>query len=588
MAAITAVSFAPLDSPSNAIALPAPVPHPLFHSLLPADHPAATLHALPLLPEWARPSAKVERGGQTLQIEDTLTTLYSTPPKTPDEGKLLVKRVFAELRARVDGKKGRVRQNLLGKRTDYCARSVITPDPRLLIDQVGVPESFTERISYLDRAESCPRSEVLLHQVKVRGRLNWVRDSHLDKLPPQVQRTGVVRRKLRDGDWVLMGRQPSLRRFSLMAHRVKLHKGKTLKINPMVCSAYNADFDGDEMNLHAPQSQRARAQLPGLSIAAQLFSPYDDQLVAQPIQDSKLAGVAAPTQQEWRKDPDEALRNFWERDQQARQQFGNFSIELPIRTGFQQSQPFVRMITAKSKGKQENLEQMDADYLHGPLLERFWENCQAGRLSLAQSKIQTGEVGYLERRLRMATLDMCPHQVPGLSYGKGRTVRDQAGIVVCFGYGLPYRKIASAGVMASQALCEPLTQQTLDSFHNIHGAVTSVAEISSLFTGSHKELKKIYKTLGIEAAREYVARQLKGCVGEDSLSFFEHMEFLANALCYKGEINLIGRRSQHNLCKDPLARASYEEMSRNFALAAAKEETDPIRSFASRAIVGAL
>ena len=180
---------------------------------------------------------------------------------------------------RLKGKEGRFRSNLSGKRVNFSARTVITPDPYLSINQVGVPEMAARELTVPVRINihnlqfmkwllkenfdpSDPERYIpgINYMVRPDGRRvklsdeNW--EFNLERLEPGY----VVERHLMDGDIVLFNRQPSLHRMSMMAHEVRIMKGKTFRINLCVCPPYNADFDGDEMNLHVVQSEEARAE----------------------------------------------------------------------------------------------------------------------------------------------------------------------------------------------------------------------------------------------------------------------------------------------------------------------------------------
>ncbi|MEN3048078.1 MAG: DNA-directed RNA polymerase subunit A' [Candidatus Caldarchaeales archaeon] len=183
-------------------------------------------------------------------------------------------RILKTLAQRLKGKEGRFRLNLSGKRVDFSARTVISPDPNIDIDEVGVPievamqltvpESVTpwnrEKLKQLVRngPYSYPGARYVVRPDKRIIRLKFVQD--LNELAEQLDVGWVVERHLMDGDIVLFNRQPSLHRISIMAHRVKVLPFKTFRLNLMVCTPYNADFDGDEMNLHVPQSEEAQAE----------------------------------------------------------------------------------------------------------------------------------------------------------------------------------------------------------------------------------------------------------------------------------------------------------------------------------------
>ena len=167
-------------------------------------------------------------------------------------------------------KRGRVRGNLMGKRTNHSARTVITPDALLNIDEVGVPAVIAANQTVPDRVTS--RNRQMLRKACIRGpgvlmgaQLIKYEDGRMVSLAMVKERAtvplpigAVVHRHLRDGDVVVMNRQPSLHKESMMGHYARLNThSKTLTLPVLDCTPYNADFDGDEMNLHTPQTERA-------------------------------------------------------------------------------------------------------------------------------------------------------------------------------------------------------------------------------------------------------------------------------------------------------------------------------------------
>jgi len=188
---------------------------------------------------------------------------------------------------RIKSKEGRIRHNLAGKRTNFCSRTVISPDPMLGLNQVGVPNVVARKLTvpetinewnmaYLKKfVENGPNvypgaNYIIRPDGKRKKITEETKEAALEELQPGY----VVERHLMDGDISIFNRQPSLHRMSMMCHRVKVLPYKTLRINPAVCAPYNADFDGDEMNLHIPQTEESRAEAEVLmEVQTQLISP---------------------------------------------------------------------------------------------------------------------------------------------------------------------------------------------------------------------------------------------------------------------------------------------------------------------------
>src|SRR5437867_3010648 len=214
-------------------------------------------------------------------------------------------RALKTLVQRLKGKEGRFRGNLSGKRVDFSARTVVSPDPNLDINEVGVPLDVASRLTIPEKVTAHNMDEMkrlidngpdnypgALYIVRPDGRrvrLEFVTDR---KVVAEAMQPGfVVERHLRDGDIVLFNRQPSLHRMSIMAHRVRVLPYKTFRLNPTVCPPYNADFDGDEMNLHVPQGEEARTEARLLmQVQDQILSPRYGGPIIGAIRDSLTAG----------------------------------------------------------------------------------------------------------------------------------------------------------------------------------------------------------------------------------------------------------------------------------------------------------
>ncbi|HUC38541.1 MAG TPA: DNA-directed RNA polymerase subunit A' [Candidatus Acidoferrum sp.] len=189
-------------------------------------------------------------------------------------------RPLKTLAQRLKGKEGRLRYNLSGKRVNFSARTVICSDSKLTINEVGVPTRIAENLtvpiyatqwnidivkSYLERTEY----PMVLNVISKDGIRKRVSDANREELLKGLVPGFILERQLVDGDLALFNRQPTLHRLSVMAHSVRVLPGKTLRLNTSVAVPYNADFDGDEMNLHVPQSIEAQAE------ARYLMQPKD-------------------------------------------------------------------------------------------------------------------------------------------------------------------------------------------------------------------------------------------------------------------------------------------------------------------------
>jgi DNA-directed RNA polymerase II subunit RPB1 len=252
-------------------------------------------------------------------------------------------RPFKCFTEKIASKSGRIRGNLMGKRVDFSARSVITPDPMISIDELGVPILMAIKLSInelvnkynIDNLQKCVNNGPDIHpgalfitkedgkkvslniietQVKTLTDKQTLTDDELTLLVDSpvlsenekvqlkdfrklgyfkdilvLKHGDYVERHIADGDYVLFNRQPSLHKMSMMAHKVRVLEGQTFRLNPNVCTPYNADFDGDEMNAHIPRSIQASIELSEIvAVPYQIISPQSNKPVIGCIQDTLL------------------------------------------------------------------------------------------------------------------------------------------------------------------------------------------------------------------------------------------------------------------------------------------------------------
>lgn len=189
---------------------------------------------------------------------------------------------------RIKGKEGRIRHNLAGKRVNFSSRTVISPDPNLKINEIGVPKDIAmmltvneavtsmniEYLKKLIKNDGYPGANYVIRPDGKRKKITQdLKEEIIEELTPGY----IVERHLRDGDVVLFNRHPSLHKASLMAHKIKILAYKTFRLHPAVAFPYNADFDGDEMNIHIPQTEEARAEAEILlDVNQNLMSPKNN------------------------------------------------------------------------------------------------------------------------------------------------------------------------------------------------------------------------------------------------------------------------------------------------------------------------
>jgi len=217
------------------------------------------------------PAVIIEDLWELLQYH--VTTLIDNETSGVPPARHRAGRILKGLVQRIKTKEGRFRRNLAGKRVNFSARTVISPDSRIGVDEVGVPYEICKILTvpvYVTEDNIEWLRQLVRNGPEELDGANYVIDSegnrlritefNREQLAEQLEPGWIVERHLMDGDVVLMNRQPSLHRISIMAHFVRRLPGRTFRINPSICPPYNADFDGDEMNLHDPQGEEARAE----------------------------------------------------------------------------------------------------------------------------------------------------------------------------------------------------------------------------------------------------------------------------------------------------------------------------------------
>src|SRR6266511_3285870 len=176
------------------------------------------------------------------------------------------------------GKSGRFRQNLLGKRVDYSGRSVIVIGPELKLNQCGLPKKMALVLF----------EPFIIRRLKELGYVHTVRSAKkmIERQTPEVW---DILEEVTKGHPVLLNRAPTLHRLSIQAFEPLLIEGEAIRIHPLVCTAYNADFDGDQMAVHVPLSVEAQMEARMLMLAPNnIFSPSSGKPITTPSQDITL------------------------------------------------------------------------------------------------------------------------------------------------------------------------------------------------------------------------------------------------------------------------------------------------------------
>ncbi|MBS3085033.1 DNA-directed RNA polymerase subunit A' [Candidatus Pacearchaeota archaeon] len=190
---------------------------------------------------------------------------------------------------RIKGKEGRIRKNIAGKRVNYSGRTVISPDPDIKINEVGIPFEIAKVVTVAEMVNDLNKEKLSKliesgehwpganYVIRPDGRKKKITSDLQKEIIEELKPGYIVERHLQDGDIVLFNRHPSLHRASLMAHYVRVLPGRTFRVHPATANPYNADFDGDEMNIHSPQTEEAKAEAKILlDVKENLISPKNN------------------------------------------------------------------------------------------------------------------------------------------------------------------------------------------------------------------------------------------------------------------------------------------------------------------------
>ena len=242
---------------------------------------------------------------QVLQYD--IATYYdndSTLPKSDQKGG----KSFKSISERLEGKTGRIRGNLMGKRVDFSARTVITSDPNISLDELGVPIKIATNITFpeivtpfnIDKLSKLVRNGRDIYpganfvyplQSLEAGKKSKI-DLRYRKKSVKLHYGDIVERHIIDGDPILFNRQPTLHKMSMMCHKVKVIMDESLytfRLNVSVTTPYNADFDGDEMNMFIPQTIQTQLELSNIAdVKKMIIGPRLSIPIIKFVQDTVL------------------------------------------------------------------------------------------------------------------------------------------------------------------------------------------------------------------------------------------------------------------------------------------------------------
>ena len=204
--------------------------------------------------------------------------------------KKMIYHYFMCIKDRINSKKGQVRNNIMGKRVNYSARSVIGPDSCLPSGYVGVPKMIAEHMTTQEYVT--PYNKHLIIKKRKENKIKYVERNGVKHNTVDVERIfvgDIVHRTLQNDDIVFLNRQPSLHKHSMMAKKIKILPFKTIRFNLESTKGFNADFDGDEMNLYVPQTIESKVELLELSQNKQNYISFNNSKpILVPVQDALI------------------------------------------------------------------------------------------------------------------------------------------------------------------------------------------------------------------------------------------------------------------------------------------------------------
>ena len=236
------------------------------------------------------------------------------------------KRPLRSLADMLKGKQGRFRQNLLGKRVDYSGRSVIVVGPNLKLDECGLPKQMALELFKPFVINKIIKRE-LAYNIKGANRL----------IEEGVNEVWAILEEVIQNKYVLLNRAPTLHRLGIQAFKPILVEGLAIRIHPMVCAAFNADFDGDQMAVHLPLSEEAQKEAREIMLSAKnLLKPATGESIVVPSQDSVLGVYYLSSIKDGLKGEGRVFAN--EQDAVLAYQFGEINLQAKIKARIQKTE----------------------------------------------------------------------------------------------------------------------------------------------------------------------------------------------------------------------------------------------------------
>lgn len=490
------------------------------------------------------------------------------------------------------GKNGRWRQDICGKRCNFTARSVLSPNPNLKLTQVGLPLAWKTKLT-LQEIFGPGANETYISIVEDNGKM-----FHTKYRKPQIG--DRVLRELKDNELVLVNRQPTLRDSNFVAMEIVWITQNTVQMHPGLFSMFDADCDGDEVNIHIPQIPQN--ELLPLHIKHSIINLADMGLSPSVIQDAVIGLCLHCGFKNKSKIHEKLLNNLslFEESEKILQNMHNLyriGCHNSYLSGFSVGFDFKEvdyMIDVGAKGKSSHKEKIRSMFKGIYDNHTHFEDCKSTRLAVMSTSLKTAETGYISRRL---------------AYHLDDVIQDENGL--CMDYGKTYIQYPTGiptylhdkpqfGLYLVSSLMPPLTQKMLDSFHaaSVGESIENhTGKFDSLINCSSPELLEIYSTKGILYTKKWLKKSIIEFFGENVVSDF-WIQFLVDFLCVTGRpigvgISKLGERmkqyakfnTETNVQTFPILKyTKFGNPHRNILNAAKQNIHDDLKSNHSREV----
>lgn len=430
------------------------------------------------------------------EYKDNLHKLYNKYSSNKDEK--VKHEIFEEISNRwKGGKQSRWRQDICGKRCNYTARSVLTPNPNLRIDQIGLPDEWKRKLTLRERSNFENKRKKIIYIVDHKGQ-------RFHPMYRKIQKNDDIVRELDNDDLVLVNRQPTLRESNFVSMKVKWHTYKTIQMHPAVFSMFDADCDGDEINIHLPQIHQKYMERMMIQNSFIDYGNYS--LTPSVIQDATVGLCKAQRFKNKSQIHDYVLSETTPHTSlyELYKEGTKFSYDIGFSIGFD-FEDIDFMISCGAKGKTIHKTKIRS-MLEGIYNDdEHFKACQEARVAMISTSLKTAETGYISRRLS--------YHLNDIIQDKNGKCKDRISNKYLLGIEtLPknVKHIENIGIYLVSVLMPPLTQKMLDSFHAASAGESidnQTSYFDSLVNCTSPSLKEIFDIKGIHSAKDWLTNE---------------------------------------------------------------------------------